>query len=163
MCLYLLPGAKTVPWRCSGWTALCQSMSFLSRFLLLSRRAFPIPVKKADIHSIQSKSTLKKPWRDWEWNFYTVGIPTGLRVRMRNRVRCEMRTWNVSWITSMFKRGRGRLVCAEREWYSNGSKMQHSKNQKKSIKYIDPRYLQNWRIGNNFADDEFMPMLNIEK
>ena len=34
-----------------------------------------------------------------------------------------MRTWNVSWIPSMFERGRGRLVGAEREWYSNGSKI----------------------------------------
>ena len=98
-------------------------MSFRSRFLLLSRRVFPIPVKTANIHSIQSKSTLKKPWRDWEWNFYIVGIPTGLRVRMWNKVRCDMRTWNVSWITSMFERGRERLVGAEREWYSNDSKI----------------------------------------
>lgn len=136
-------------------------MSFLSRFMLLSRRTFPIPVKTANIHSIQSKSTLKKPWRDWEWNFYTVGIPTGLRVRMWNKVRCDMRTWNVSWITSMFERGRGRLVGAEREWYSNDSKI--STAFEESEKNQSNISIEDWRIRNNFADDKCMPMLNIQK
>ena len=131
-------------------------MSFRSRFLLLSRRAFPIPVKTANIHSIQSKSTLKKPWRDWEWNFYTVGIPTGLRVRMWNRVRCEMHTWNVSWITAMFER-RGRLVGEEREWSSNGSKIsaafEESEKNRLNISIKDTCSIEEWEI--------ISPMMNL--
>ena len=44
-------------------------------------------------------------------------------------------------------------ICSIRTW----------RIRKKSIKYIDRRYLQHWRIRNNFADDKCMPMLNIQK
>ena len=75
---------------------------------------------------------------------------------------CELES--CCWITLMFER-RGRLVCAERERPSSRSKISAAFEESEIIliKDINQRYLQHRRIRNNFADDEFMPMLNIQE
>ncbi len=132
-----------------------------------------------DICSIwRIKSTLKKGLRvklqfrqSWNSVLDTVGIPTGLRVRMRNRERC-VNCWHRMWAGSPKC-----LSCEDGRWWGKGMTFKRFKDictdsaafeesESKSIKDIDQRYLQFRRmqfrrIRNNFADDKFMLVFEL--